>query len=95
MKTIIQDYNPNQAVEPAHPDAPELVPPRFLDKLARLITLAEEMSQEGEFELDSDEFFNRRGLFLDALNDTEVADWLTSMRKVNRCPFRRYRITGG
>jgi hypothetical protein len=64
----------------------------LVNKLAKMITYAEEALQSGDGSVDSDEFFNKRGNFLDMLDDEEIAEFMDVMRKQGRAPFKRYGV---
>jgi len=91
----IEDYVPDQEVQLEDPTDPyDQVEKAFMDKLAKMITHGEEALQAGDYSLDSDEFFDRRGSFLDLLDDPQVAEWLNYMRTRARAPYRRFSVRG-
>jgi hypothetical protein len=93
MKAIIQDYNADEELsEPQDPNGPMEVEASLLELLAKAVTHAEEAVQVGEWSVDSDEFYLRRGDFLDVLDNPMVAEFLDYMRKQNRCPFKRFPV---
>jgi hypothetical protein len=73
-------------------DPYEQVERKFMDKLARIITRAEEALQAGTSDVDSDEFYGYRGDFLDLLEDQQLVAWLQHMRVIRRAPFRRFKV---
>lgn len=89
---IINDYHAEDAAEVQDPYAPEAVERPFMNKLGTLVTYAEEALQAGEMDVNSDEFYDRRGNFLDLLNDPQMQQWLMWMRQQKRCPFRRFSL---
>lgn len=64
----------------------------LLEKLGKAITYAEEALQAGEMSVDTDEFFDRRGNFLDILQDQQIAEFLRMMRNTGKVPFRSYAV---
>lgn len=63
-------------------DTNEPVEKELLNKLALMITRAEEcFAEDGE-----------RNAFVDMLDDPTVAQFLDGMRKSGRCPFRRFPV---
>lgn len=89
----IGNYVEGQDVELEDPTDPyERVERRFMDKLARIITRAEEALQSGVGDVDSDEFYAKRGDFLDAIADPQFNDWIQHMRVIRRAPFRTFAV---
>lgn len=92
-KVDILDYNAgdeNQLQDPTDPY--ESVEKAFMDKIGKLITFAEEAMQAGTHNINTDEFYDKRGDFLDLAEDPQVRDWLHHMRLHNRVPFRRFTV---
>lgn len=89
----IGDYTAGGGVELQDPTDPyESVERQFMNKLAAIITLAEEALQSGVSDVDSDEFYAGRGDFLDAIADPQFHDWIQHMRVIRRAPFRAFRV---
>ena len=90
----IQDYHAGGEAALQDPTAThEEVEKQFMDKLARVITHAEEALQAGTHNIDSDQFFGYRGDFLDLMEDPQMRDWLEHMRRLSRAPYRRFAVS--
>lgn len=92
MQAVIQDYEAGADLVDFDPTAPEEIKREFMNKLAKTLVLVQEVLQQGEYEVSSDAFFEKRGEVLDKLDDPEIADWLSWMQRQNRCPFRRFPV---
>lgn len=89
----IIDYNAGDETSLQDPTDPyDQVEKVFMDKLAKAITHAEEALQAGTVDIDGDEFIDRRGDFLDLMDDPQIVTWLQWMRQVNRAPFRKFAV---
>ncbi len=95
----IQDYQ--EGVEPDLQDPTALteeVDKAFMDKLAKTVTKFEEVLCVGSGDLslnDLHKWIDVRGDALDMLDDLEIAEWLTHMRQISRCPFRKFGVDRG
>lgn len=93
MSIDILDYHAGDENQLQDPTAThEEVEKAFMNTLAKIITFAEEALQSGAESVDSDEFYLKRGDFLDAIADPQFHDWITHMRLVQRAPFRRFPV---
>jgi hypothetical protein len=70
----------------------DTLPRSLLDALAKTLTKTEELLRRGDAEISSDAFLQTRGTVLDMFDHPDIAQWLDDMRKVNRCPFRRFGV---
>ena len=79
---------------PASPAATtEPVKKTFMNKLAKLLTKAEEALGQGDSEVDISLLAANRGDLLDLLDDPEIFEWLKKMRDSSRCPYRRWQVS--
>ena len=94
----VEDYVEGQEPNLQDPTAPtEEVDRDFMDKLAKTITLFEEVLNAGSADVslgDLRAFLDARGNALDALDDPQLMEWLDHMRQCSRCPYRRFPVSG-
>ena len=94
----VEDYVEGQEPDPQDPTVTtEEVDRDFMDKLAKTITMFEEVLNAGQAELslgDLHQFIDARGNALDALDDVQLNEWLDHMRQSSRCPYRRFPVSG-
>lgn len=94
MRALIQDYVAGQELEAVDPTDPfESVERAFMDKLAHMVTTAQNMLSYGDAEVVLDDsFYLQRGEFLDLLQDPQISEWLRWMRLQNRAKFQTYAV---
>ena len=93
MTIIVENYVPGMEPPVQDPTAKdEQVETQFMNKLALILTKAEEVSGRGDSDVGVVHFFYTRGDLLDLLDDPQVQEWLKWMRECARCPARRYTV---
>jgi hypothetical protein len=94
----ILDYEAGDETNLQDPTDPhEKVERAWLDKIAKLLTHIEEVLDVGNTELritDVNKFILARADVLDSFDSPEISGWLDYMRKMNRCPYRKFPIRG-
>lgn len=94
MSILVEDYVEGMDAPVSDPTAPdEQVQTNFMNKLALILTKAEEVSGRGDSDVGIVHFINTRGDLLDMLDDPQVQEWLAWMRECARCPARRYQVS--
>lgn len=88
----VHDYHAGMDIPDHDPNAPDTIPRKLTNKIAKALVHAEEMLQLGDGDVDMDEFYNKRGDVLDILDDPDIQKWIRDLQVQNRCPFRRFAV---
>lgn len=93
MSIIVEDYVEGMEAPVSDPTTKdEQVETAFMNRLALIVTKAEEVLGHGDSDVGIMHFMNTRGDLLDMLDNPQIQEWLKWMRECARCPARRYTI---
>jgi len=88
----IQEYAAGEGIVQDPLAIDETLSKKFMDKLARMLTVTEAVVDVGSANVDEKNFVNTRGELLDMFDDPEYAAWIDWMRRENRCGYRQYAV---